>query len=79
VERERQPLAGVRVSRTTREDNVSMFDPDAEFTSDELERLADEGVRIFLAAYGNEPSRPLPLRTRPTNEHGPKAAEGGGA
>jgi TetR/AcrR family transcriptional regulator, mexJK operon transcriptional repressor len=34
--------------------NIAMFDPDAEFTRDELDRYADEGVRVFLAAYGNE-------------------------
>lgn len=32
--------------------NRSMFDPQVEFTADELDRLADEGVRVFLAAYG---------------------------
>jgi len=32
--------------------NTAMFDPDAQFTRDELERYADEGVRVFLAAYG---------------------------
>jgi TetR/AcrR family transcriptional repressor of mexJK operon len=31
--------------------NHSMFDPDVEFTSTELNRFADEGVRVFLAAY----------------------------
>jgi TetR/AcrR family transcriptional repressor of mexJK operon len=34
--------------------NNAMFDPDARFTRDELDRYADEGVRVFLAAYGNE-------------------------
>lgn len=34
--------------------NVSMFDPDATFTRSELERFADDGVRVFLAAYGTE-------------------------
>jgi hypothetical protein len=28
-----------------------MFDPDAEFSPQELEGFADEGVRVFLAAY----------------------------
>jgi TetR/AcrR family transcriptional repressor of mexJK operon len=32
--------------------NTSMFDPEATFTRRELERFADEGVRVFLAAYG---------------------------
>jgi AcrR family transcriptional regulator len=32
--------------------NIAMFDPEAEFTRDELEQYADEGVRVFLAAYG---------------------------
>jgi TetR/AcrR family transcriptional repressor of mexJK operon len=32
--------------------NIAMFDPEAEFTQDELEHYADEGVRVFLAAYG---------------------------
>lgn len=32
--------------------NFAMFDPEAEFTQDELEHYADEGVRVFLAAYG---------------------------
>jgi len=32
--------------------NIAMFDPGAEFTRDELEHYADEGVRVFLAAYG---------------------------
>jgi AcrR family transcriptional regulator len=31
--------------------NRAMFDPDAEFTPKELEGFADEGVRVFLAAY----------------------------
>ena len=34
--------------------NIAMFDPDATFTVDELEHFADEGVRVFLAAYGND-------------------------
>jgi TetR/AcrR family transcriptional repressor of mexJK operon len=33
--------------------NIAMFDPDATFTVDELEHFADEGIRVFLAAYGN--------------------------
>jgi TetR/AcrR family transcriptional repressor of mexJK operon len=38
--------------------NIAMFDGDAEFTRDELEHYADEGVRVFLAAYGiNNPSK----------------------
>jgi TetR/AcrR family transcriptional repressor of mexJK operon len=32
--------------------NIAMFDPDATFTRDELENYADEGVRVFLEAYG---------------------------
>jgi TetR/AcrR family transcriptional repressor of mexJK operon len=32
--------------------NIAMFDPGAEFTRDELEHYADEGLRVFLAAYG---------------------------
>jgi TetR/AcrR family transcriptional regulator, mexJK operon transcriptional repressor len=32
--------------------NIAMFDPDAEFTRDEFEHYADEGLRVFLAAYG---------------------------
>jgi TetR/AcrR family transcriptional repressor of mexJK operon len=32
--------------------NTAMFDPDAQFTREELERYADEGVGVFLAAYG---------------------------
>jgi TetR/AcrR family transcriptional repressor of mexJK operon len=32
--------------------NTAMFDPEARFTRDELDRYADEGVRVFLAAYG---------------------------
>jgi AcrR family transcriptional regulator len=31
--------------------NRAMFDPDAEFSPTELEGFADEGVRVFLAAY----------------------------
>jgi TetR/AcrR family transcriptional repressor of mexJK operon len=34
--------------------NIAMFDPAATFTVDELEHFADEGVRVFLAAYGND-------------------------
>jgi hypothetical protein len=34
--------------------NIAMFDPNATFTVDELEHFADEGVRVFLAAYGND-------------------------
>lgn len=33
--------------------NISMFDPDATFTRKELDHYADEGVRVFLAAYGS--------------------------
>jgi TetR/AcrR family transcriptional repressor of mexJK operon len=32
--------------------NRSMFDPEWEFSQEELEHFADEGVRVFLAAYG---------------------------
>jgi TetR/AcrR family transcriptional repressor of mexJK operon len=32
--------------------NKAMFYADAQFSSGELERYADEGVRVFLAAYG---------------------------
>jgi AcrR family transcriptional regulator len=32
--------------------NRSMFDPEVKFSQQELERFADEGVRIFEAAYG---------------------------
>ena len=32
--------------------NRAMFDPDAEFSPKELEGFADEGARVFLAAYG---------------------------
>jgi TetR/AcrR family transcriptional regulator, mexJK operon transcriptional repressor len=32
--------------------NLAMFNVDAEFTDTELERYADEAVRVFLAAYG---------------------------
>jgi TetR/AcrR family transcriptional regulator, mexJK operon transcriptional repressor len=32
--------------------NIAMFDPGAQFTRDELDHYADEGVRVFLAAYG---------------------------
>jgi AcrR family transcriptional regulator len=31
--------------------NRAMFDPDAEFSPRELDGFADEGVRVFLAAY----------------------------
>jgi TetR/AcrR family transcriptional repressor of mexJK operon len=31
--------------------NASMFDPEVKFTHAELDRYADEGVRVFLAAY----------------------------
>ena len=34
--------------------NTSMFDPEATFTPDELNHYADEGVRVFLAAYGSD-------------------------
>jgi TetR/AcrR family transcriptional repressor of mexJK operon len=38
--------------------NEAMFHPnDAEFTSGKLDHYADEGVRVFLAAYGAPPSR----------------------
>jgi TetR/AcrR family transcriptional repressor of mexJK operon len=36
--------------------NIAMFDPDAEFTPDELQHYADEGIRVFLAAYGSTTS-----------------------
>jgi TetR/AcrR family transcriptional regulator, mexJK operon transcriptional repressor len=32
--------------------NNAMFDPKATFTRKELEHFADEGLRVFLAAYG---------------------------
>jgi hypothetical protein len=32
--------------------NTSMFEPEAVFTRKELGRYADEGVSVFLAAYG---------------------------
>jgi TetR/AcrR family transcriptional repressor of mexJK operon len=32
--------------------NRSMFDPNVRFSQEELERFADEGVRVFLEAYG---------------------------
>jgi TetR/AcrR family transcriptional regulator, mexJK operon transcriptional repressor len=32
--------------------NLAMFNVDAEFTDAELERYADQAVRVFLAAYG---------------------------
>ncbi|NED97990.1 TetR/AcrR family transcriptional regulator [Phytoactinopolyspora alkaliphila] len=32
--------------------NRTMFRPDVQFSTDELERYADEAVRVFLAAYG---------------------------
>jgi TetR/AcrR family transcriptional repressor of mexJK operon len=32
--------------------NRSMFDPKVRFSQEELERFADEGVRVFLEAYG---------------------------
>jgi TetR/AcrR family transcriptional repressor of mexJK operon len=32
--------------------NLAMFNVDAEFTDAELDRYADEAVRVFLAAYG---------------------------
>jgi TetR/AcrR family transcriptional repressor of mexJK operon len=34
--------------------NRSMFDPEVKFSQKELERFADEGVRVFLAAYGTD-------------------------
>ncbi len=34
--------------------NTSMFDPEATFTPDELNHYADEGVLVFLAAYGSD-------------------------
>ena len=34
--------------------NRSMFDPEVSFSQEELELFADEGVRVFLAAYGKE-------------------------
>jgi TetR/AcrR family transcriptional regulator, mexJK operon transcriptional repressor len=33
--------------------NQAMFGADEEFPTSELERYADEGVRVFLAAYGS--------------------------
>jgi AcrR family transcriptional regulator len=33
--------------------NRAMFDPGAEFSPRELDAFADEGTRVFLAAYGN--------------------------
>ena len=34
--------------------NRAMFDPNAEFAPKELEHFADEGIRVFLAAYGSD-------------------------
>jgi TetR/AcrR family transcriptional regulator, mexJK operon transcriptional repressor len=34
--------------------NNAMFDPKARFTRKELEHFADAGLRVFLAAYGND-------------------------
>jgi TetR/AcrR family transcriptional repressor of mexJK operon len=34
--------------------NKAMFDADAEFTPRELNHYADQGVRVFLAAYGTD-------------------------
>jgi TetR/AcrR family transcriptional repressor of mexJK operon len=39
----------------------AMFCAGEQFTTAELDRFADAGVRVFLAAYG--PSRPVPLRS----------------
>jgi TetR/AcrR family transcriptional repressor of mexJK operon len=48
--------------------NKAMFHgSDTEFTPGELERYADEGVRVFLAAYGPPAQRRTRLRTTSAN------------